>query len=380
MKKSSALVLTLVLTLALTACGKKDAAGPASGEGPNPFKIGYPSAPIHNPTIDAMEANRRAVAEAAGGELMLEVFDFTPEGTVNAIEKLIANGCDGLMVTPFADAILPKITQMCDQAGVYWVISMRDISDPEIKKMVESSKYFIGYVKESEEAAGYQLMKELGSQGTKEVALLSTPKSDTTGQLREKGMIKAADELGIKIVAEMRNVSQASDAAKAVQSFIASYPQLDGIIRVASTAPGDTVAAAKTIAESGKKIKFATIDTEPGLEEYMDQGIVSVVSGGTLVLDSAIAASLLVNSVIGTPIDENNKVVINIDNIFFKSSDDLTKYSTFVEGDLPIYTAEETKKMLLKYYNPDLTAADTQTVVNQFSVADVYDRHKDLVK
>lgn len=72
------------------------------------FTIGYPTAPSYNAVMSAMHKNREAVAQAAGGELITEVFDFTPEGTVSAVEKLIQAGCNGVFVTPMADSILPS--------------------------------------------------------------------------------------------------------------------------------------------------------------------------------------------------------------------------------------------------------------------------------
>ncbi|MGL5435814.1 MAG: sugar ABC transporter substrate-binding protein [Lachnospiraceae bacterium] len=320
------------------------------------FIIGYPVAPSLNSTMSAMMHNRAAVAEAAGGKLITEVFDFTPEGTVNAVEKLIQSGCDGIFVTPMADSILPSIVKLCEESETYFVISMRTISDPEVKAIVEASPYYVGMVYEDDISAGYAMGKALADAGGKEYAIVSTALGDTTGALREQGLSRAAEEFGMTQVAEVRALAQASDGSKAAESFIASYPELDGIIRVASTAPGDVNAIAAAIEASGKggEIKFITVDTEDGSGEYFEKGTIEATLNILLIHDSVVASVLLVNAIQGTPLGDGFATV-GLEYSLVENAEELNFFNEYVAVDTPIYNKEEIQQLFLKSYNPNIT-------------------------
>lgn len=61
------------------------------------------------------------------------------------------------------------------------------------------------------------------------MAVLGLKKGDVSGDMRDAGMERAAKETGMKIVAETRDFATSGDATKAVESFIAAYPEMDGI-------------------------------------------------------------------------------------------------------------------------------------------------------
>lgn len=86
--------------------------------------------------------------------------DFTPDGTITFVESQIAAGADGLFLCPPAESVLPTITQLCDEAGVYWGITLRTIEDEEIRKMVEGSEYYVGNCYENEEDTAEETQKD----------------------------------------------------------------------------------------------------------------------------------------------------------------------------------------------------------------------------
>ncbi|MFR8317677.1 MAG: sugar ABC transporter substrate-binding protein [Catenibacillus sp.] len=361
--------------MTISEAGEKTEASADDVDGETSFKIGYPTAPTYNAVMSAMHKNREAVARAAGGELVTEVFDFTPEGTVNAVEKLIQAGCDGVFVTPMAESVLPSIVSLCEDAGVYFVISMRSISDPEVKEIVEASDYYAGMVYEDEVSAGYAMGQALAQAGGKEYAIISTAVGDTTGALREQGLNQAAEEFGLTQVAEVRALAQAGDGAKAVESFIASYPDLSGIIRVASTATGDVNAIATAIENAGKagEVKYITVDTEDGSEAFFETGTITATLSDLLVMDSVLASSLLVNAILETPVaQETPEIVLKYSLV--ENSEQLEQFYEYIACDTPIYTDEEIKSLLLKTTNPNLTLEDLQEMADNFSVSEVAER------
>ncbi|HEX2985293.1 MAG TPA: sugar ABC transporter substrate-binding protein [Caproiciproducens sp.] len=347
-----------------------------------PFKIGFPFLTSNDPTYTAILNSAKTVCKAAGGELVTASWDFTPDQLVTDVQKLISMGCNGIMIIPTSDSVLPKIKQMCETAKVPFSIVYRSINDPDIKAAVESSPYYVGNCWEDEENTGYQVMKQLSGMGAKNVALLGVNKGDTTGDARDRGIQKAAKEDNVKILAETRGIMQSADATKAVESFIAAYPEMDGLYIVGgSICPGILEAATKALAGHGKtgKVKIGMIDFSSGIGDALSKKELSVVAGGHMVLDPTLSCTMLVNKVIGTPLSDK-PVSLSIKLMYIKNAEDAANYFKYVEGSVPPFTEDEIKKDMLKFYNPTLNKDGLDKINANFSVQDVMTRHKGLVK
>lgn len=389
-KKMIAAVLAASMVVSLAACGntsstnaasqgsgsatEENASGDSRTSGDASFTVGYPTAASYNAVMSAMHENRTAVAEAAGGELITEIFDFTPDGTVTAVEKLIQEGCDGVYVTPVADSILPTIVSMCEDSEVYFVLSMRSVSDPDVKEIVEASPYYAGDVYEDEYSAGYEMGKALHEAGGTTYAIIAPQAGDTTGALREEGLAAAAEEFGMTQVAEYRNPSQASDSASAVESFIASYPDLDGIIRLGTNATGDVTAICTALQNAGKAgdIKFITIDTEEGCDQYLEDGTITATLRDLLVQDSIAASVLLVNAVQGNQLEGAKEVKLSYSEI--TEADELRLYYEYIACEEPVYSAEEIQANFLKSSGAELTTDDVSAMANEMTATSVKER------
>ena len=389
MKKTLSLMIVLALILLIfTGCAGQATANTNTSQAdstssvqetdevsPEPFTIGVALEPSGSVGA-SWKLNFATMVEALGGKVVYQANDFSSDGTILAVEKLITAGADGIMIVPFADSVLPRITQLCEEAGVYWSIFFRSINDEEVRKIVESSKYYVGNTYEDETNTAYDVGKMLGESGIKKIAIISTPKGDTTGDMREAGLSKACEEFGMEIVAEARGLSQSADTAKAVESFIASNPDLDVIFQLATTEPSSTTTVLKTINDTGKanQVKFSVIDFQDGLSEGLESGNIIVAAGGHLVVDPTLNMAMLINSVMGTPLsDSNMKVPISM--VYLKNSADAKTYFEFVEGDTPLYGPEEIKQMLSKFYNPNVNVDGFLQVAEAYSIEDVRNRH-----
>lgn len=387
-KRILAAIMAAAMAFSLAACGSTDTSSDSStaetssaeetteeaSSGEASFTIGYPTSSSYNAVMSAMHENRIAVAEAAGGELITEIFDFTADGTVTAVEKLIQQGCDGVYVTPVADSILPTIVNMCEEAGVYFVLSMRSISDEDVKAVVEASEYYVGDVYEDEYSAGYAMGKALYEAGGTTYAIISTQEGDTTGSLREEGLAAAAEEFGLEQVAEYRNPSQASDSAEAVESFIASYPDLDGIIRLGTNATGDVTAICTALENAGKagEIAFITVDTEEGCDEYLENGTITCTLRDLLVQDSIAASILLVNAIQGNTLEGDKEVVLSYSEV--TDSEELALYYEYIACEDPVYSAEEIQENFLISAGASLTTEDVSDMANEMTATSVMER------
>lgn len=384
-RKVLSLFLILILVLGLGACGSASSGtGSSSADSASEdtssddevlFTIGYPAMTATSTAMEAIKLNRQAVAEAFGGELITEEWDFSAEGTVSAVEKLIERGCDGIIITPTDESILPTITSMCEEAGVYWAISMRTIEDEEIKEIVYASEYYVGYVYEPGVEIGNLLAQAAVDAGCTTYALLTASAGDTDATIREEGIAEIADAAGLECVSTIRGLSDATDATEAVESLIAAYPDLDCIIRVTSNVAGDGVAVCEAIEEAGKAddITFISFNTEEGMEEYLENGVLDVAFADVNTFDSLLVATILCNVLVGTPCSDD-KIEINLYYSEMSSLDQYENFNAYINTtDAALYTEEEIQELLM-----GISLEDLQTeIIDTYSIESVAARKEE---
>lgn len=349
--------------------GDSDEAG---NTGEASFTIGYPAVAATNTTMEAMRLNRTTVAEAAGGTLITEDWDFSPEGTVQAVEKLIERGCQGVIIVPTDESILPTITNICEEAGVYWAISMRRISDEAIKEIVYASDYYVGYVAQNGKQLGYDLGKAVADNGGKKYAIITGSVGDTDSDIRETGLAEAAAEFGLECVSEVRSLTSPADATAAVESILASYPDIDAIVRVFSGIAGDGVAIAEAISEAGKsgEVAYITFGTEDGMEEYVEDGTITQTFIMLNVIDSVIVSTILVNQINGTPMSDK-KIEIELDFATITGMDELENYNKYYSTtEAPLYSMKEIQESMLGASLEDFY----KNIIDPFSIQELIDR------
>src|SRR5690606_24867109 len=118
---SAAAFAASVVLLGTTACssnGGGDAGGGDTGGSDAEIKIGLVTKTDSNPFFVKMRESAEAAAEANGAELiaLAGAFDGDNEGQVAAIEILVSQGVQGIMITPNSSSgILAAIKQARDQ-------------------------------------------------------------------------------------------------------------------------------------------------------------------------------------------------------------------------------------------------------------------------
>ena len=232
-------------------------------------------------------------------------------------------------------------------AGVYWVIRLRPILDPDVRRIVEESNYFTGQVMQNDEDAGYYLMQQLHDAGKNKVALVTTARLDSVGIARERGAYRAAEEFGMEIVAEIRSTTTEDDIYRAVSDVILAHPGTEAVFRVGSHVRGSAQAAIRAITDSpgAGDIRFVTIDISEITPEDFDSGVVLAAMGAVGPLDSSIATAILVNAITGVPLDPDGPSVFAIDYLAFHSSTELLKYNQFFdERQEVLFSEDEVRK------------------------------------
>lgn len=320
----------------------------------------------------------KSSVEALGGEAVVDASGMTPEKQISSVENLISSGCDALTICPFSDSVLPKISQLCTDAKIPFTIYFREIHDAAVKKAVESSPYYVGNCCEDETTAGYNIAKSMADKGCKKILLISMPRGDTTAENREKGIAKCLQETGMEIVSECRDISQASDATKAVESAIAAFPDLDGVL-FASLGTIGFSGAIQALKQHDKigKIFIGSVDFPNDLQESFKDNTVAGMCGGHFA-DPMFTVVLLYNRLAGTPLADK-PVTLKLNFAYLKSAADADNYYKYFTGSIPVFTGDEVKQMV-KYFNKDMTLEKLNQITQSYGVQDAMSRHKDLVK
>lgn len=204
--------------------------------------------------------------------------------------------------------------------------------------------------------------------------MITMEKGDATADARDRGFEKACEEFGINRISEVRNNTlTAEETTKAVENFIASFPELDGIFVIGgSNTILEGVIQALALHEKTGKVKVACIDFVSGLDKYIEEGSIDAISGGHFV-DPLFSYMLMVNKLAGTPLSETCETV-NLNFVNLESVEDAVNYYTYVEGDTFPYNEEEIRSMV-KYFNPDMTIDKLREIADAYSVDDVVERH-----
>lgn len=390
-KKMIALLtsMTLVLSTILMGCGSQKNTGETkeqqteeaysetaqtSDKLPEKLKIGVV---IWSTTDDLGGASARLLNYASdiiGCEMVYNTNISSPESQITATENLIAAGCNAIAICNYSDDILPKITSLCEENEVYFTLIWRSISDPEVKEIVEASPYYLGNTCESEEETGYMMGESFHNMGCENIAVITMEKGDATADARDAGFDRACEEFGMNRISEVRNNTlTAEETTKAVENFLASFPELDGIfVTGGSNTILEGVIQALALHNKTGEVKVACIDFISDLDKYIEEGAIDAISGGHFV-DPLFSYMLMVNKLTGTPLSDNCEQ-IDLNFINLQSPDDARNYYKYCEGDSYPYNEEEIRSMV-KYFNPDMTIDKLKEIAAAYSIDDVVSRH-----
>ncbi|MGL6198352.1 MAG: sugar ABC transporter substrate-binding protein [Lachnospiraceae bacterium] len=380
-RKLVGLMMAMAMTTMLLAgCGETSESASATTEGSDEtsdttelkeytMAVNFPES--GSTAFEVLRKNMDNLEELTNGTFINSAGDLTPDGVLSFVESQVAAGVDGFIICPPSDSILPTVTQMCEEAGVYWGISYRSISDPEIKELVESSPYYVGNCYEDEETAGYDCGKWMGEAGYKKIAIISQAKGDTTCDTREIGLNQACEEFGIEIVGESRGHTQSSDTTAAVESFLAANAELDAVFFVGSAATGSHEAAVKAIEDAGRAddVKMITIDFPDQLVEDFESGILAYSYGmANMTLDPYVALIKVINAIQGTPINEDGTPTSNSISFFGIDDVEVAKEYTTAVGDLEYKLFDDAAlSEMFKWENSSLDEAALQNILDEYN-------------
>ena len=371
-------LVAIGMTVALSATMFSGVSVYADNSDPEPFKIGFPWDTANtDPTWISIYNNVKAAVESAGGELVNVVTDNSADGLIDNISELISRDVDGILFMPASDSMLPAVDAMCADAGVYWGTMFRTISDDDIREAMYDSEWYAGGCNEDDETCSSNIVKSMADMGVTDLGVINIAKGDTSSDLRDKGAAEGAEEAGVNILNTTYDISVTTDMTKTIESYIAAYPEMNGILVLETYCGGAIPTIEKALADHDKAgdIKVGRIDFETTLGDYLKEGTFNVSYGGQQQIDPLVSAVILVNKVIGTPIVEDGPTNIITPYLELTTAEEADQFNEYFLGDDAVYTADEIKDKMIKFYNPDIDMDYMNDLISTFSIADVVERH-----
>ncbi len=355
MKKKAGRILSLFLCIALTmtmavGCGDEES---DSDKG---IKIGVS---IWNSSDQLGSQCKKILDQAAAalGDVELEYIDqgHVSEQVVASVEKLVADGCSGIIVCNSADREMSSIIHTCDDAGVYLAQFFRIINEqesPDIYDLAKDSQYYIGAVHEDEQDNGRRLGNILLDRGCRKIGMVGWEQGDSTWLKRWDGYQSVVSEWNtthINDTAELTEPQYAGTTSeggeKAAEFLINANPDLDAI--VAAGGGGEPLdGTLKAIEKAGKvgKIDVVSTDFRDDLEDRLQNGSITAESGGHY-CDPLFALLMVYNAVRGQYSDFAGRFCeILYPYLFVDSPEAYSDYKKFFVDQLP-YTDDEIRAM-----------------------------------
>lgn len=370
MKKLFAILLACMMIFGLVACASQNAPGDSKNTGTSsePFKYGFVSwgtADEHGRTLNG--ALEWAV-KAAGGEIVSATDGFSPEGQIAAVENLISAGCNMISFCTYCgESVVPTISDLCRENGVYWTMWDTTISDPEIQAYLNEDPYYVGSTSEDNLAAGYNTMKILGQKGATNVVIVRYGSNIPTCDDRCTGAMNYINEAGNINVVE--DIIVTEDYKSAISNVLIAHPETDCVFM----AGAGTYCASVAEVFKEKNIDnyyIGTFDYFDSMGDMLKNEELRVINGGHMIT-STFSALAAINAYWGTPLT-SDKINITIPYLTLDSYEDYEAYIQYASQGAA-FTDEEMKQYLTAY-NSSLTFDSFREGVAKWSVDDIIAR------
>lgn len=399
MKKLIGMVLAVcLLTALLAACGNSAGSGSASAPTENassetaslsestaesdagePATEGggdlptYKIAFMYGHFTDKVGSQFKSSMEYVAAEMNID-FAFIEAGygeeALAAIEAAVAAGdIDGIIA---AQAASPALIEAC--GGVPIISVCNGPASEQEAQEVATYDNFLGSVMDSDYEAGYAAAQALYDAGCRNVCLAGLTQGMTRSNDDRANAFKdfLAEHEDMVLLADDYSRGLFADS---VSSFAAAYPEMDGIF---VTSGSDAVLNTMMTEGLVGSVKLATVDVSTETGAYFENDTLVYSTGGQYG-SAQIGLAILYNYLAdGTRIIGDTSGTLTRDYITMNSLEEFNTYTEYVESGVPVYTAAELLDMI-HYYNADVNEEFFVKICDDYSLEDVYERHKDLI-
>lgn len=390
-KVSMLLVVSMIFTLIAGGCTKQQStAGDGESQGPvtesaaadkgigeDGWTVGFTYMPPTDSLSAAFRKTLDYTAEQFGCKMVYgETTENTPDEKLNILQNHIQAGVDAYITINPSAAMIEQL----DKNGIYFVDGGSTITDPDTLALAQASEFYCGSIMGDEVQAGYDLCRQVYDAGSRNIAYLAlTAGLASSHDDRVRGIEKFAEEHSdLKIATSYRGIDYFTSSGP-TDEILAAFPKIDGII---STGNVPTIPAAVYSVGKEKDIKYAAIDYQNGIDEWFQDGFLVGCEVGQYPVMQLCFTTLYEALSTGDILIANRNEPVNGSYLWISNFEEYEDYLKYVEGDVQAYTGDELKKMCGKF-NTDATLEERQQMLvdtwNQYSLADVMSRHKDLL-
>ena len=389
------LLVVLMLTAVLSACGGQTATKPdegtaAGGEQKAPttapvaepetksiipaelpkFKIGVMYYTFTDKLGSQMKNALDYIADDFNVEFQYIEASWSAEAGQAAMETALQTGLDGIIAVSSGVAVLDA----CKKAGNVPFVSIQvEPIDNNVAADMAAYDCYLGAVSENDLQVGINAIEALHASGVRNLGVCGlTPGYARSHDDRIRGVKSAVKQkTDLTLVAEDYTLAE---YAKSVSSFAAAYPEMDGLF--VSQGVESIYQTMNTEGLIGS-VKLAMVDISESTGDYFDNGTLVYIAGGqygTTMIGFALLYNYLYDN---TRIIPDTTVTLRRPFIEVKSSEEYEHYLKHVDGGIPVYTAEEIAA-LIHGFNPEASYGSFAKASADYSLGDIVARHGDL--
>ncbi|MCD7737731.1 MAG: substrate-binding domain-containing protein [Lachnospiraceae bacterium] len=380
MKKLTAMLLAMVMVISLVACSSSSSSTSSSSEESssqteteqetaeaeetetagestetaeewepvNTYKIGMNCWGASAYAMLAIANNETYVIEAFGNETDLLYDNFSIETLMQDLENLIADGVDGLIIWCPSSGMFERISQMCEEAEVPFVL-VEKLPTDDVYDTLQANPYFVGAITPENASLGAQAAEYALEQGYTTAILTGSQEGDASDGPRADAFVETFEAGGGTILANLHSDS-ADDAVTQIQDALAACGyDCDIIYGVGSSFAASALTAIDNLQLD---IPIVTSGIEQSSLEGLEDGSYKMVNGDYYV-SAVFGTILLQNYLDGTPITNEDGSKLWIDDIqpFTVPMEAIGLLQEFFL-DQNCYTDDELRQMS-GLYNPD---------------------------
>lgn len=371
-KKIIALGIAICMVVSMTACGsgesvsttessadtsdsgenesgvEETAGNESSAEIPvetSGIKIGYNYFGTGSYALAALANQSQIVLDVLGDESISTDDQFSVENIITDVENMIASGCNGIIIWLPAEPLYPVVANMCEEAGVYFVLNDKIPADPEIKETLMNCEYFAGAIAPANAEYGKAMAEYAISQGWTTCISTSSAEGDATDQPRLDAFTEVFEGAGGTILREVHSETTA-DSLPNVQDALVACEEPDFIYGVGSEYAITACTALEGYPDYETKVITSGLEKE-ALELLLDDSSPLVTITGDYWVAGVFSAVVLQNACTGNKLVDADGKAIWVDDIMpFEVSEQTYDLYKKYFLDEPVYTPNEIQSMI----------------------------------
>ena len=345
-KLAAVLAVVLMLTMVLSACGKKTA------DGEKTYTIGFNTWGSGVPILDLFGDE----TEYALGVLSMNGSrasdDFTSDKELQNVQNFIASQVDGIAFQASADPVLPQAAEACSKAKIPFVLLVFVGMDSDRAQIAANNDYYAGAVNSDLVLDGEVLGQSALRDGHRTACIIGGNIGDNNMDQRIEGFTRVFTAGGGVIIDEARCTSPAECLDKA-QAMLSAHRDVDCVYALVGDYVPGSITAMDNLGLGNIPIYASCVDLDTA--NYIKEG--RVVEGNDGIgLSAVIAPAMLINFLDGHPILGPDGRPAEFKTIpFIVNRDNVDAYISifYTPGVHPI--TEELLKSLTWRFNNDVT-------------------------